>query len=237
MRKTIASIYPLEQTAERPLYQGFYHLPAVKKGEPPFLLPVNDKVQIERELYIAGHGEKRTSVPGEEIAPDILREWTTGAPGMSPFCGPGIWMVRDEVVEDGARRAATEQEKARMFAEDHEAAKQRQAAWLEYQIVEGDRLGDDPKTRKAVTPLMKLSARYMGRERKWLEEMRDSDVRACPFCTKHIPAGAIKCPECGEIVDFEAYARLQAKKQSAIDAAARGVVQPPVAKPGQPARA
>ncbi len=225
MTRTIASIYPLEQKAERPLYSGFYALPAVKKGDPPFLLRLEDKVQHGHKLFIEGGGPTKETIPGEQIAPDILREFSENAPGMTQDCGPGIWLVRETVdeneeyiAEDGLKRLrvvsrpASEAEKAAMFAQDHQRAKDRQAAWFEYQIAEGDRMPEFARR----TPLMKLSCQYMGRNRKWLEEMKDGDVKLCPYCTRSIPVGAVRCPECHEIVDFEAYARLEAQKKAAL---------------------
>lgn len=223
---TICSIYPWEQKAERPKYQRVYTLPAVAKGDPPFLLPVPDEVQIEYDLYILGHKQKRLTVPGkEEIAPDLLREWSENSPGMTMECGPGIWIMRDtvdETDEDGniTVRAATKAEKEAMFAEDLQRAKDRQAAWFEYQIMQGDRVADDPKTRDFVNKLMKIACVYMGRTRKWLEEMRDGDTKNCPWCTKSIPVQAIVCPECQRVVDFEGFAKLEARQKAAMQAGA-----------------
>jgi len=219
----------MEQRATRELYGGFYTLPAVKKGDPPFLLPVEDKIQIGRSLHIEGNRETHSTVLGENIAGDIAAEWTERAPGMSQECGPGIWVVRETIeeneeymAEDGQKRfravsrAATEAEKRAMFAEDHQRAKDRQAAWLEYQIFKGDKIAADEKSEIRPTPLMKLACRYMGRNRKWLEEMRDGDIKVCPYCMESIPTAAVKCPKCHEIVDFEAYAALEARKKAAM---------------------
>ena len=226
---TLASIYPLEQKADRPKYQRVYTLPAVAKGDPPFLLPVKDEVQITRELHILGGKEKRVSVPGlEEIAPCLLREFAENSPGMTMQCGPGIWIVRDTVTEDGNTRPATLAEKQAMFAEDHQRAKDRQAAWFEYQILKGDEVAEDPKTRRFVTRLQKLAVAYMGRTRKWTEEMRDGDIKDCIWCTKPIPVHAIVCPECGRVVDFEAEAQMEARKLAARSAA--GLVPEPEAE-------
>jgi predicted nucleic acid-binding Zn ribbon protein len=221
MTKTIASIYPMPSHVERPLYSGIYDIPAVQKGDPPFLLKVEDKVQVGRTLHIMGHRETRDQILGEQIADDICKQLAENAPGMGIDCGPGIWVVREEVTDADPdtgkpfNRPATEAEKAAMFAEDLAHAKVRQAAWMEYQIISGDRKEAQGKYFE-ITPLMKLACRYMGRERKWLEEMKDGDVKRCRFCTQPIPANAIKCPKCQEIVDPEAYAREQAKRSAVL---------------------
>jgi ribosomal protein L37AE/L43A len=58
---------------------------------------------------------------------------------------------------------------------------------------------------------MKASAKYYGRDREWLEELKDGDTKSCQFCFKSIDRRVVKCPECGEIVDRAAYEKLTAK--------------------------
>ena len=252
MTKQIASIYYMPVEAKRTLYQGHFKMPAVKRGEKPFLLSVPDHYQWETQPFFKGtwngrQRQERLTVLGEHIANCILSEWTDSHPEMNPQCGPGIWLVRDVIYltddkgnavmsADGkqAYRAATDQEREQMFAEDHAAALQRQATWGEASIRKGDIMAEEPKKVPFIPDYCKEACRYYGRERKWLYELRDGDVKACPFCTKSIAANAVKCPFCSEVVDFEAYAALQAKRKAAEEAALKGVVRPPVQKQPQP---
>jgi len=251
MTKTIASIYFVDVEAKRPLYGGYYRIPAIKKGSEPFLLRVDDKIQRSQEPGPDGKTKvsARYPVDARDIADDILREWTRETVGMTPDCRPGIWIVRDEVpvTDDQGRpefdadkrpmwRPATDTERAEMWAEDLAAARIANANWADYLIRQGDLLADDPKQRILISGPMKIAARYFGRDREWLEELKDNDIKHCPYCTKAIAVHTVKCPHCQEVVDVEKYAKLQAQRDAAVEAARSEPVRPPVVAARQSAR-
>jgi hypothetical protein len=232
MTRRIASIYFMAVKADRPLYGGHYELPAVPRNADPAILVVEDKIQWEQQLHVQGGGKIPRQINGTDIANDIVNEWSRNALGMSGDCGPGIWLIRDVVPEinaDGTPvldvykkavfRAATEQEKAAMWKEDVANARARQQAWGDYLIRQGDLYDKEPKTRALIRDLHREACKYYGREREWLQELRDGDVKYCPFCMKALKAEAVKCEFCGEIVDREKYEELTGKKRA---------VQPPL---------
>ncbi len=226
MTKTVASIYYEERRAERTLYGGNYHMPAVPRGAKPALLQVTDKTQLERMPHIVGGGLIPRHIAGEEIANDIVKHWTEGVLGMTGNVGPGIWIVRDVIpildengipVMDALKivqtRPATEAEKAAMWAEDLAEAVAKQARWGEYNIQQGDALANDQNTkmRLLIGPTMKASCKYYGREREWMDELKDGDVKSCVFCFKSVDRRVLVCPHCQNVVDRAAYDKLTAK--------------------------
>ena len=228
---TIASIYFMPVFAERSLFRDAnqWYIPAVPRELPdgadkslphlaqPALLVVRDGYQQEQEPIT--RVERKTLITAEEIAYDIVREWTTNAPGMTPECKPGIWVC--------AGSKPTEEERQR--------AVKWQSAWCEYLIMQGDEKMAKPEERKYITPLMRAACRWMGRERDWLLELKDAEIKMCPFCKKAVPADAIKCQFCGEIIDVARYAKLVAERDAIVKAAAAPTapLPPPVHNPQQ----
>ena len=236
MQKLVASIFFTELRVERPLYGGNFVLPAVARGQAPYLLPVNDHIQIERMPFIAGGGIVPRVIAGEHIAADIVMHVSELGMGMSTDTGPGVWAVRDRVPlvneEDGSwqlhadgkpvTREASDSERNQMFAEDLANATARQERYGQYLIAEGDRYNENVKERILITTRMKAACVYYHRERPWLIDLRDGDMKLCPFCMASIDARAIKCPKCSEIVDAARFASLTAdRKQVAKELAAK----------------
>lgn len=228
MTKTVASIDFQAHHLERPLYGGSFHAPAVERNAKPFLMTVRDHIQLERLPHIVGGGQFPRQIFGEHIAADIVQHWSTGALGMNGESHPGVWIVRDTInltdesslpIKDAfgvvQSRPATEEEKAAMWQEDLAENTVAQYRWADYLIGQGDTLASDENRamRLLISPLMRAACKYRGREREWLEELKDADAKSCPYCLKSLDSRAIKCMHCGEVVDREAYAKLTAKPQ------------------------
>lgn len=217
--------------AERSLYGGVFKVPAVPKGAAPVLIPVADHVQMEKLPHIMGGGNMPRRILGESIAADVVREWAHSGMGMNTACGPGIWVVRDvmplvnpdgtlvlDVEKHAQFRPATDEEKARMWAEDMVEQTSRQEAWGAYLKEQGDILDADPDRKKGIliSPTMRAGAAYYGYSAPWLENTRKrvGDMKTCQFCSRDIPSSTVKCHLCNEVVDRKRYEEL--KKQPAV---------------------
>lgn len=226
MTKTVAFMYYEARNLTRSLYGGNFHAPAVAKGEKPFLLEVRDHVQPEKQPHIVGGRIVPRTITGEEIALDIIQHWTAGVLGMTGDVRPGIWVVRDTIpmLDDNGTplrdvygivqtRPATEAEKAAMWAEDLAENTGCQARWGDYNILQGDVYHGDSNTkmRLLINPTMKASARYYGREREWLDEVKDDDVRTCVFCGKSTDTRFPVCQNCDRVIDKAKFDALNAK--------------------------
>jgi hypothetical protein len=231
MVKQIASIHFETKIAKRDAYAGNFMLPAVPKGGEPAVIAIPDHVQREQGTYTEGRQLRRYTVRGEEIARDILAEWTEQAIGMTPHCHPGIWIVRDVVPvlldngqpeisaeRESVVRLANDAERAQMWNEDLQAARTADANWAEYLIERGDILARKIEERVLITPSMRAAAIHYGRERDWLHALKDTDVQACPYCTTMVPVHAVVCPKCTQVVNPDAWARLELLKSAAKSA-------------------
>ncbi len=226
MTRIVASIYFEARHLERTLYGGVFDAPAVPKGGKPALLEVRDHNQLERLPHIVGGGQFPRTILGEHIAADIVKHWSEGALGMTPECRPGIWVVRDVIViadETGTplkdafgavqTRPATPEEKEAMWRADLAENSMAQARWADLLIGQGDRLDGDPNPamKLLISNLMINACKWRGRDRGWLQELKDFDAKTCPFCLKSLDIRAIKCQYCDEVVDQAGYAKLTAK--------------------------
>lgn len=226
MTKRIATVYFEKRHLERAIYGGVFDVPAVARGEKPFILEVRDHVQREQLPHILGGGQMPRQIAGEHIAADIIQHWTTGVLGMTGNVRPGIWIVRDVITladENGIplkdqfgvvqTRPATEEEKAAMWAEDLAENLACQARWGDFNIQKGDALWNDQNQEKRIliNPTMKAAAPYYKREVEWTGELKQDDRKSCQFCGRSIARTVVKCQFCHEIVDRAAYDKLNAK--------------------------
>lgn len=251
MTTKIASIYFAPVKAQR-MFGGPYELPAVPVGAQPAILSVSDRIQYEDGPYNLSNNGKRSKrrylVFGQDIANDLVNEWTAHGVGMTPQCRPGIWVVRERLPllnEDGSPqfdadgvptwRDATDEEREAMWAEDLAAARLADRAYANMLFVQANAMAEDPRLIPFIANNARVAARQYGLTAEWLKEDAALAVKTCQYCTKVIPARAIKCPKCTEIVDVEGYARLEAEKALALkiakQEAARAVAENTVSLP------
>ena len=233
MTAKVASIYFSPVRAER-AYGGTYQLPAVPLGADPAILVIEDRVQVEQGPYQLGSNGKRSRhryiVRADTIAHCIVAEWTQNGVGMTPQCRPGIWVVRErlpllkpdgspELDADGVPlwRAATEEEQAAMWVEDLAAAREADRAYANMLFIQASAMADDPRLIPFIAANARVGAKHYGLQAEWLQENAAIHVKTCQYCTKVIPAGAIKCPKCAEVVDVPAYAELEARKKAYLN--------------------
>jgi hypothetical protein len=229
----VASIFFAPVRAER-MYGGPYELPAVPLGAEPAILTITDRPQFEQGPYQLGSNGKRARrryhVLGEVIARCIVAEWSQNGVGMTPQCRPGIWVVREQLPllnENGTPqldadgialwRMASDEEREAMWAEDFAAAKKADRSYANMLFIQANGMADDPRLIPYIAPNARIAAKHYGLEAEWLKEEAALHVKQCPYCTKVIPAKAIKCPKCTEVVDVPGYARLEAEKKAYLN--------------------
>jgi hypothetical protein len=229
----IASIYFAPVRAER-IFGGPYEMPAVPLGADPVILEITDRIQIEQGPYtLSSDNSKRSRrrhiVTSEAIARDLVNEWAYSGVGMTPQCRPGIWVVREQVPlfhQDGTQQTDADGlalwepagvvDRTNMFEEDLEAARAADRAYANALFIRGNGMAEDPRLIPFIPLNSRRAAKHYGLDAEWLKEDAALNVKPCPYCTKIIPGKAIKCPKCAEIVDVEAYVRLEIEKQAAL---------------------
>lgn len=233
----VASIHFYELEKKREIYGGMYYIPPVGLNEPPFILTIEDKVQRDEGPVSGGPGGGRRQplryhVDGTEIAADIVGEWTKNGLGLNPDRHPGVWVVRDRLpvvkeeegrsvsVLDGFNhqvfRPATPEETKAMWDEDLAHARRADRAYAEWCFMDGNKIGNDVRTRQFVSDAYKAAARHYGFNAEWLKEGSAAEVSPCPSCDTIISKTAMVCPRCQQPVDLDRYATWEAQKSAAL---------------------
>lgn len=229
----IASIYFAPVRAER-IFGGPYEIPAVPLGSDPVILEITDRIQIEQGPYtLSADNSKRSRrrhiVSSDAIARDLVNEWAYSGVGMTPQVRPGIWVVREQIpvlLKDGTQQMDADGialwepagvvDRTNMFEEDLEASRSADRAYANMLFIHANGMAEDPRLIPFIPLNCRRAAKHYGLDAEWLKEDAALNVKPCPYCTKIIPAKAIKCPKCTEIVDIEAYAVLELQRQAAL---------------------
>jgi hypothetical protein len=204
----------------------------VKLGGDPFIINVEDDIQIERGPYMESIDKKRRSthkypVTGFDRANDIVKEWAHSGLGMNPTCRPGVWVVREllpvlnelgqqEMDADniGLTRLAEREEMRQMFEEDliaNRAADVEYARWL---IGEGNAQAQDPRLIRFIPSKAKLAVEHLGMTTEWMKPGAGAlEMKSCIYCSSIIVKRAVICPKCQQVVDAGEFARLKLEQQ------------------------
>lgn len=202
VKATIVSLYPLPINSVKPgLYPGHFFIPAAPLGDLTFLV-VGDSVhymQTQNEQMIP----VRTSFM--DVAKSIVDDFQTEQLGriidedIDVAAEPGLFWVH------GALRS--KDQIRRHYQDLIDIAEKKQNNWFKELIKIGDDTFSRTQRSSAVSQLQRLAAERLGVQRPWM--IRTGDSRnSCPFCKAEMPYGALKCPNCREIVDPIGYAKL-----------------------------
>ncbi len=253
----IASVHFAPVSVNRNYNSKPFQIPAIAFGAQPNILSVHDLIEKDWGSISNGPGgnrrqELRYLVLGEEIARDLVGEWTEHGRGMNPECHPGIWMVRDRLpvmetdpktdvesaVLDGfgkqTYRDPSPEEMARMWEEDLLNARRADRLYAEWCWADGNRIAEKTKDYQLVPPNYKHAARHYGLDADWLRQAAAIDSRPCPHCGKLGPKQYFICQFCQQPVDMARWAEFQVQKESALKNAIRVPVVAPV-PPREPA--
>ena len=193
----IASIWPGTLEAVT-LYHGLdpdpkspratrYWIPPVKAGSrPPYkLLEVFDSFENVPDYMNADDGRPSfTSKPVlcEQIVENLLRFWAGNMVGIPAGASPGIIALDrgQEVPHD----------------RDIERMKAMQVRFAEHQFQQGERLAAE-RDWKGITEVMRVMAKWLGRDRTWSTPEMASRTETCVACKQPIPEDAFVCHHCG----------------------------------------
>lgn len=199
-KATVISMFPMEINEPKPgLYPGYFVIPAAPLGEFSFLI-VGDAV-----YYQETKNEVKTQVrtPYYTLAESIVNDFQNGHIGRIPnvaepgvFWVQGSWSSRNEIRDN--------------FAEELDVCEKKQIEWFKNLVNMADEMYTKSQRYSSVSMLQRLAARRLAIQRPWLLRTGDS-ANTCKFCKAETPYGAVKCPNCREVLDPIAYKQLLAE--------------------------
>lgn len=201
----IASVYPIARRIVRPRRHpvSTFETAACPKGAPPTLLVIGPNWESEKvPLQDRQIDQEITAM---ETAEDFIASVTTNQPYVTADAHPGIWICRDA---HGNPAMTPRSDEIAFYTE-------RQEGFFQNLVHAADDLAKNGQS-KGITDLMRTAAEWLNYRAEWRHKPTAEDNKNCPFCTKLIPGHAITCPECGGVVDPEAWAAQYARQMEAL---------------------
>lgn len=236
MKVRVASVHFARLFADRSTYGAKFSFPAVPLNGDPEIIEIDTHRQTERGGFETSNNRKQRSVhryiiEAINIARDIVNQWANNGLGMTEGQRPGVWVVRDFIPEIGPEgvqlvdadgkgifRQATAQEQKAMFAEDLAANRKADVEYARWCVMEGNRIAQDVRQIQFIPERYKMAAVYLGMDTAWIKPTTATlEMKTCQYCTTVIPTRAVVCPKCQQIVDFEEFGSMEAKRNAAVE--------------------
>lgn len=202
VKATVISLFPLAINEPKPgLYPGYFNIPAAPLGDISFLV-------VGDSLYY-------TETRNDQVLPVRTAYFTVADSIVNDFMSCHIGRILsedpDEAAEPGLFWVHGAHRNKEIIKEEFyteiAVAEKKQNNWLQQLIMIADDTYSRTGRSSSVSALQRLAAKRLNIARPWMIRTGDSS-NSCPFCKAEMPFGAIKCPNCREIVDQVAYRNL-----------------------------
>lgn len=187
-------------------------------------------------LAVFSDGEERQFIGGEvnkkdpwvkypvialDLAKGVVNSYKMSATYIEPNAYPGIFAVsgfpEGNVPEQHNYKIVPYSENTdkfvNQFTADYNKAKTQQDNWFKRLIQVADKSFAKNSNYAEISDLQRYAAKRMNIERPWNKEIKPEDFKKCPFCASFVEPAAIVCVHCTNIVDPEAYKKLNAWRE------------------------
>lgn len=197
LKATVVSMFPMEICEPKPgLYPGYFVIPAAPIGGMSTLI-IGDSV-----YYQETKNEQTTQVrvAYSTVAESIVNDFMQGHIGrIVEEAEPALFWVPGPHDEASLHKH---------FQPTIDEKERRQLEWFKQLIMIADDVWSRTRRHTSVSELQRHAARRLSISRPWLLKTSSDDL--CKFCKAEVPFGAVKCPNCREIIDFSGYEALMA---------------------------
>lgn len=195
---TVVSLLPVKLSEVKPhLFPGQFDIPACPKGE-IVVIHVGESHHFIPDVFDEKRNYKVVTPP-HEMARSICEDYGTALVGTDSDAGPALFWVHQRLSDI---QVAEKHPKLISFFQE------RQKRWFDNLISMADADWEKNKNRMAVSDLQRVAAKYHGQTKDWVN-ITPMENMPCVFCKVMISVDSIKCFNCKEVVNPEAYKRLQ----------------------------
>lgn len=201
---TVISWYPydIENIHKPGLMPEFF---TIKAGDPAKKVPsFNSFDSLKRKQYMnEDQGWAEMLVPASELCESIVQDYFKSCIETAGDVGPGIFWVPGIITP----ALLTADKNLKSKADYHYDMQRR---WFEKLVAKADDTWQHVKQYRAITTIQKYAAEFLNLEREWLfvQQTSKQNVR-CEACGSVVPETAVKCANCGFILNVDKYNKLK----------------------------
>lgn len=189
---TIVSFYPQPIHEEKSsINPGTYLIPP-SDGKTPKILHIESGYS---RVYLDEHrGSLQVTIPAEEIAESICRDFSASMIAYEDDAKPGIFWLEGRLTVD---------EVLKKHSDKCNEALRKQKNWFTALVKLADDEWKKTQQLKAISGLQRFACNFLNLERAWNVEAEVLNSMRCPACATIISAGIAICPNCTAILDRE----------------------------------
>lgn len=195
---TVVSLLPLELSEDKPhMLPSTFKVPAASKKTGIAILHVGEGIH-----YIPHPIEDisiKQTTPPYEMARSVVQDYASAQIALGENAGPGIFWVEG---------LWSEEEILSEFKSKIETARIQQRNWFLNLVGMADADWNKNHNIMAVSDIQKLAAESLGIKKDWVN-MIPAETIACPYCNIQVNPIAVKCFNCNEVINKEAYKKLK----------------------------
>lgn len=201
---TVVTLLPYEITEEKPhLFPGVFDLPAAPK-DGFSLFYVGESVHFIPDAFDEKRNYRQLTPP-YEMARSICEDYNCAHIGLTPNAGPGLFYLHDRL----SKQQILDNKESKTLLEFY---RERQKRWFHNLVAMADADWEKNHNRMAVSDLQRIAAQSLGVVKDWVS-IAIQEQMSCPFCRVMIAVDSVKCANCKEVVNVEAYNKLVANVQ------------------------
>lgn len=198
---TVVSLLPYDIMETKPHMIPFtFHIPAANPKVGFSVTHVEEGLHFIPNPFDEKNNYRQVTPPSE-MARGIVDDYINALIATDEGAGPGLFWVEGRM----------EPEEIIQFHKDKLAeAKVRQDNWFRNLVLMADADWQKNKNILAVSDLQRHAARYLNLKKEWIDPIPTVE-NTCPYCKSVIDPTSIKCFNCKEVVNVEAYKAMQSK--------------------------
>ena len=205
---TVVSLLPYEITETKPHMIPFTFVIAEADPKVGFSLTyVEEASHVIPNPFDDKHNYKQHTPPNE-VARSLVEDYAGALIGISSDAKPGMFWVEGRV---------TAEEVKKTYAEELATAQKLQKNWFKNLIRIADADWEKTHNVLAASDIQRHAARSLNEKRPWVDSIK-TEENTCPYCKVIVDSAAIKCHNCKEVINIEAYKAMQAKLGVSKDA-------------------